>query len=163
MALTQQQIDLLTPVLEIYGESAIQEMVAILMQSNKYATGTLVSSFRSDVIKTMGNLLKLQISFEDYGRYVQYGRRPGTYPPIKPLIAWARTKVKPQGYSDIQFAFAVQKNIFKYGITATDFYSAFYKNIVELQEDILQVFGQAVLDDMKAAIEGEKITFTGKK
>jgi hypothetical protein len=46
---------------------------------------------------------------------VDKGRKIGTYPPIKPLLAWARVKGLPEGY-----AYGAQKNIFKGGIKPTN-------------------------------------------
>lgn len=144
----------LTSIMEKYGETTITDMVAILMRAGKLASGTLVSSFRAEVT----DALKLIVSFEDYGRYVNYGRRPGKFAPPNKIKEWCRIKGIPEEYS-----FAINMNIFKFGITPTPFYNAFFKNIALLEKEVLDTLGQDVLDQMKYMIETEKIIYTGKK
>jgi len=55
----------------------------------------------------------------DYWEYVNYGRLKGKYVPISPLENWAKTKGFP---NPLGAAFAISKNIYKFGIAPTFFY-----------------------------------------
>lgn len=154
MALNTDQIEQLKPIMQKYGDKAITDMVAILLNAGKLATGTLVSSFRAEVTET----LKLIVSFEDYGKYVQYGRRPGKFAPPQVIDNWCRIKG-----IDPKYSYAINFNIFKYGITPTDFYSAFFKNINGLEKEIVNTMGEDILKELKYMIENEGKTYTGKK
>lgn len=69
----------------------------------------------------------LQLSMADYWRYVEYGVPPqpqylegqgnGNSQLIPALMEWARSKGIPEGA-----AFAIRRNIWKYGIVPTPFY-----------------------------------------
>jgi len=80
----------------------------------KKATGRLVQSFNYRLRDT-ALAIQTEIYALDYLKYVDEGRKPGTYPPIKPLLQWARVKGLPDGV-----AYGAQKNIYKYGIKPTN-------------------------------------------
>ena len=108
-----------------FGKDYIKIITALLLKNNipsrnglrpypKNATGNLVRSFNYRLRETaMG--IETQILANDYLKYVDGGRRPGTYPPIRPLLAWAQVKGLPQGV-----AYGARQNIFRYGIKPTN-------------------------------------------
>ena len=72
---------------------------------------------------------KMKINMLDYWRYVNDGRQPGQYVPLKPLMAWMRTKGMnrdPKGrfkkFNIKGAAFAISKSIKQFGIQPTNFY-----------------------------------------
>lgn len=75
------------------------------------------------------------VSMLDYWADVNYGRKPGKYVPIKPLMKWIRAKGfnksketgKFQKFNIKGMAFAVSTNIKKFGIASTYFYDNAYK------------------------------------
>jgi len=78
----------------------------------------------------------LQLSMADYWKYVEYGVPPkpqylngkgsGQSQLIPALMLWARSKGLPEGA-----AFAIRKNIWKYGIAPTNFYGTALDNVAE--------------------------------
>jgi hypothetical protein len=81
----------------------------------KVATGNLIRSINYKLQPTAQGI-QIQLLSEDYLKYVDKGRRAGAkYPPIGPLLRWARVKGLPQGA-----AYGAQKNIHKFGIKPTN-------------------------------------------
>ena len=106
----------------------------------KIKTGSLYKSIdvKFDVQKNM-----VIVSMLDYWADVNYGRKPGKYVPIKPLMAWIRAKGFNKNKTSGKFekfnikgmAFAVSKNIQKFGIASTYFYDNAYKIFKKKFED----------------------------
>lgn len=79
----------------------------------------------------------------DYWRYVNDGREPGKYVPIKPLMRWIRAKGfnknkttgRFQKFSIKGMAFAVSTNIKKFGIAPTYFYDEAFNEFEKIFED----------------------------
>lgn len=80
----------------------------------KKATGRLIQSFNYRLRDTAFGI-QSEIYALDYLKYVDEGRKRGTYPPIKPLLQWARVKGLPDGV-----AYGAQKNIYRLGIKPTN-------------------------------------------
>jgi hypothetical protein len=97
-------------------------------EGNKYASGDLYNSISANVIQTKDGAT-LEISYNDYFKYVNKGRKKGRgLVPIKAILKWisirgikGRNK-KGRFIKNISFAFAIQKNIFKYGIRPANIY-----------------------------------------
>ena len=96
----------------------------------------------------------------DYWRTVNFGREPGKYVPIKPLVEWATLRIK--GLKDDKeaksVAFGISKNIFKFGIRPTNFYDNAYNIFDDLyrskvdeyiEDKVFQFFEQLVEEDIK--------------
>lgn len=72
---------------------------------------------------------RMKVSMLEYWKYVNDGRQPGKYVPLKPLMAWMRTKGlnrDPKGrfkkFNIKGVAFAISKSIKENGIQPTNFY-----------------------------------------
>jgi hypothetical protein len=72
---------------------------------------------------------KMKVSMLEYWKYVNDGRQPGKYVPLKPLMDWMRKKGlnrDPKGrfkkFNIKSVAFAISKSIQKFGIQPTNFY-----------------------------------------
>jgi hypothetical protein len=101
--------------LSLYGKEYIKIVIRELRSSNKVASGNLIKSFTSDVVD-IADELSLEMWGADYAKFVDKGRRKGTYPPIQPLLSWVKLKnLKPSA------AYAIQKSIYKFGIKPTNF------------------------------------------
>jgi len=71
----------------------IQLAKANLRGANRFATGTLYDSITFK-ISPEGDV---DFLYEDYGDYVESGRKPGSrMPPVEPIMAWATAKRLPQ-------------------------------------------------------------------
>jgi hypothetical protein len=71
----------------------------------------------------------MKVNMLEYWKYVNDGRQPGKYVPLKPLMAWMRakgmnrdTKGRYKKFNIKGVAFAISKSIMKFGIKPTNFY-----------------------------------------
>jgi len=78
----------------------------------KVASGALLNSLDYRLIN---DFTEIQIIANDYIKYVDKGRRPGKYPPIRAISQWASIKGIPQSA-----VFPIARNIFKFGIKPTN-------------------------------------------
>lgn len=92
----------------------------------KKKTGALYNSIN---VSFDPNANKMKVSMLNYWKYVNDGRQPGKYVPLKPLMAWMRTKGMnrdPKGrfkkFNIKGVAFAISKSIKENGIQPTNFY-----------------------------------------
>lgn len=140
-------------ILKKYGANMVSQMAAILSSKNKLASGNLIRSLKYDVV----NDVELVISFLDYGKWVNYGRLPGKYAPVKAIEDWCRIK----GIST-SLAYPINRKIFKFGITPAPFFQPFYDNFTFIEKQILYTMGKDVLDALKLTLDKE-ITINLKK
>lgn len=110
-------------------------------KSNKVASGKLLNSIKANVKETPEGLM-LEVEYMDYFKYVNLGRRKGgKFVPIKALLEWIkirgiRRRDKKGRFvkgSQLSLAFAIQKNIHKFGIRRTNIYDKAYDSL----EDVL--------------------------
>lgn len=108
---------ILTRDLEILGEFLVVEFARELSAQGHRAAGRLIQSLESKVVIQPTGLF-LEISFFDYGLFVDRGRKPGGKKvPIAALIEWIKERAIANGQRDIKrIAFAIQTNIWKFGI-----------------------------------------------
>jgi hypothetical protein len=138
---------------------------------NKVASGTLRNSIQTVIIGD-----KIEIMMEDYGRYVQKGRKgkppqsrkgkkrgQGKKPPtpfILSLMKWIKARKlkgrdkKGRFISNESFAFAIRANIFKFGVRPADFV---YLSIEDLIKDkrINDLLEESAMTDLIKAITGK--------
>jgi hypothetical protein len=127
--------------------------------SNKVASGTLANSVEVQVTQN-GTVTQLQILMEEYGQWVQSGRLPGKgLVPVGSLMAWIKQRglkgrdKKGRFMTDKSFAFAIQKNIKKFGIRPANFLDVSMEKIMADQR-ITDLLGEAAYDDLINAITG---------
>ena len=72
---------------------------------------------------------KMKVNMLEYWKYVNDGRQPGKYVPLKPLMDWMRkkgmnrdTRGRYKKFNIKGVAFAISKSIKKFGIQPTNFY-----------------------------------------
>jgi hypothetical protein len=106
---------------------------------NKVASGKLLNSLSAKVKDTPDGLM-LELSYMDYLKNVNFGRKPKKKKvPVNVLLQWIKDKrirgrnKKGRFIKDLSFAFAVQQNIFKYGIRPTNIFDKTYDSF----EDVL--------------------------
>jgi hypothetical protein len=128
---------------------------------NKVASGTLARSVQVQVQSTSNGNESLLIMMEEYGKYVQQGRKPGKFPPIKPLIQWikdrnlkGRDKKTGRYISDLSFAFGISRNIKKFGVRPADFVYLSIEDILK-NPKITELLEGAAMSDLIKAIEGK--------
>ena len=128
----------------------------------KKQTGALYNSIN---VKFDAQSDEIIVSMLDYWRYVNDGRKPGKYVPIKPLMDWIRAKGfnknkqtgKFQKFSIKGTAFAISKNIEKFGIQPTYFYDDAFTQFEEaFADEAVQALGIDVLNFFEKVVEENK-------
>jgi hypothetical protein len=104
---------------------------------NKVASGTLARSVEVQTVQK-GPITELQILMAEYGQWVQSGRMPGKgFVPVGSLMRWIKERglkgrnKKGKFITDKSFAFAIQKNIKKFGIRPANFLDISFEKIFE--------------------------------
>lgn len=97
-----------------FGKDYVKILYRELRREGKDATGSLLNSLAFEV-KEEAQQIKFFILANDYLKYVDKGRRPGKYPPIKAIAQWVRVKgISPEA------VFPIARSIFKFGIKPTN-------------------------------------------
>jgi hypothetical protein len=110
------QNDPLREALEIFGTEYINELTAQLRKSDKNASGNLIRSLETKIIKTgFGTEYTLEIRGADYLEFVDRGRKPGKQPPLRAIQKWTKIKgINPKA------AYPIARSIGENGIKATN-------------------------------------------
>ncbi len=114
--------------LTTYGNQVESEIETRLRNAGKYASGNLYDSIRYD-IKETDERFTISFYMADYGVYVDKGIKPSKYanaegtgtgksPFITSLMKWCQIKGLPK-----EAAFPIRKNIWKFGIRPTNFFT----------------------------------------
>jgi len=144
--------------LERLGEDYIYELDQLLRSLGKVASGDLVRSLSTTLLKTgFGTRWTLKIESEDYLIYVDEGRRAGArMPPVDPIRKWCRQKGIPEGA-----AFAIAKSIAENGIPATHVIERALQNLEDKRkydhlEDAAGDWAKAIADDFILGLSNKK-------
>lgn len=143
-----------------WGLSVVTQAKANLRQKNKIATGILYDSISYEVDPKGGVIFY----YEDYGEYVESGRKKGIMPPVGPLIQWAKVKgleqfrdKKGRFISNEQRGWAIAMGIKKNGIKAFPFYQdAIDQSINDLTYQLEEAVAQSIEADIEALIESRQ-------
>lgn len=84
-------LDNLTHTIDEMCRELLQEYVSNLRSNGHEATGELANSATYD-LNVSGNAIQITISLAEYWKYVEYGRRPGKFPPPDAILNWITTK-----------------------------------------------------------------------
>jgi len=118
--------------LETLVDTFVREYRNALQKADKVATGQLLNSIDGDVVID-GTKLTVSISAEEQWKYVEYGRKPGTYPNLDAILRWIKIKGLPRsnrsintGYkgklpSEKQLAFLISRKIKRDGIPSGNY------------------------------------------
>ena len=98
------------------GRKLLIEFSKELTNQGHNGTGKLISSLEKKVVATK-NTVELEILFEEYGMFLDTGRRPNANKvPVGAIIDWLMQKGLGSLDEDIRsIAFAIQQTIFKEG------------------------------------------------
>lgn len=103
---------------------------SILIREGKNPKGNLIRTLKPIGIEFTSDQISGSIEIADYWKYVEYGRRPGRFPPPNAIIEWVRTRpVIPRAKNGIkpptekQLAFLVSRKISEKGIQSGNQYT----------------------------------------
>lgn len=127
--------------------------------SNKVASGTLARSVQV-VTKQSNDVTVLQVLMEEYGQWVQSGRLRGKgFVPVGSLMRWIKQRglkgrdKKGRYMTDKSFAYAIQKNINKFGIRPANFLDISMEKIMN-DPRIVELIGDSTYEDLINSLEG---------
>jgi DNA-binding ferritin-like protein (Dps family) len=111
-------------------------------KSNKVASGQLLNSLTATVVENKPGQYELVITYMDYFEAVNLGRRPRRGKvPIPALLDWIKIRgIKGRNkrgrfIPNLSLAFAIQTNIYKYGIVPSNIYDKAYDSFEALLEN----------------------------
>jgi hypothetical protein len=97
--------------LDALGIKIVSDLKNYLEKNDIKASGNLISSIKHKVYEATSYNLSIQILADDYFKYIEEGRKPGKFVPIKPLSEWVKLKGLPE-----EAVYPINYNIYKYGI-----------------------------------------------
>ncbi len=145
--------------LDKFGKYLVKESKKNLTRKKKNVTNSLYESLDFDV-KAMPNSFEFDFLMNEYGEWVDKGRKAGKNPPFTPLRKWVQdrriqfrsNKGKFQSYD--QTAWAIVKSIGKKGIPASNFYSRpFNLGYAKLPNEIVEAYALDVEDFLEFTID----------
>lgn len=109
--------------LNSFIEDFIRTYKGLLIRDGKKASGNLISSLKPVSIEFSNNKMQGSIEIASYWKYVEYGRRPGKFPPVNKILDWIKIKpVIPRPINGLkaptekQLAFLISRKIARDGI-----------------------------------------------
>ena len=141
----------------------ILELQKELIEQGHEATGNLVNSFEGRTV-VLPNKIVVDILMDDYGTYVNEGRKPGGKKvPINVLVEWIEKRAIANGDKEVKnLAFAIQQTIFKEGSPTSNSYK-FSSNgrrkgfidfvIANELDEVLDEFGDEIFEDFEARMD----------
>ena len=147
----------LAAVLAKYGEAVCEAYRKELRDRGKDASGLLSQSVRY-MVNRGDTTYAVDLSLLDYWKYVEYGRRPGRFPPLDKILQWIRVKpVIPRPMdngklpTEKQLAFLIGRKIAREGIKPTPALDT----AVELTYTrFIEEIGRAITADLSDAVDG---------
>jgi hypothetical protein len=140
--------------LEKAGEQMVDKMIDTLIKNKSVATGKLGRSLKPEVTYSNG-VYSLEIDGELYGKFVDQGRKPGSYAPVNAITQWIKVKrIRPQkGVTVESLSYLINRKIKDKGIPARPFIKPSVQFILNRLEDQLKDLGvAAVQEDVDAMI-----------
>ena len=83
--------DILLHILQQYGNQIIDSYRRKLYEGGSNATGLLGNSL-STTVNAEDGIYEITLQIQDYWRYLEYGRLPGTFPNIDAIRKWIQVK-----------------------------------------------------------------------
>jgi len=145
--------------LEKFGKYLVKESRKNLTRKKKNVTNSLYDSLDYQV-KAMPNSFEFDFLMEEYGEWVDKGRKAGKNPPFSPLRKWVQDRRiqfrdnsgRFQTYD--QTAWAVVKSIGKKGIEPSNFYTRpFNLGFQKLPNEVAEAYALDVEEFLEFTID----------
>lgn len=138
---------------------------------NKVASGRLLNSLSVRMLPPQnGQPGGIEITYEDYFKYVNLGRRAKkNFVPIPAILDWIKVRgiklrnkkgqfIRNTDENRLSFAFAIRQNIYKYGIRPANIYDKGLDSLADIFENPPEELRQAY-NELYAAIENDVYNF----
>lgn len=129
---------------------------SLLIRDNKKASGDLINSIKALNIEFNTTKYTGSISLKNYWKYVEYGRKPGKFPPPKKILNWVKVKkilpkpVKGIKPTEKQLAFLISRKIARDGIKPGNQFSEALNLVWTKYEKIIS---DAITKDLSETID----------
>jgi hypothetical protein len=158
------EYDNLKAALNVFGDEYITELSKQLIQLDKVASGKLLRSLEYKVIEKVQGQFEIIIRAQDYLKWVDEGRKPGTPPPYKAILSWVEvrrirfTNKKGNGFlKKEQTAFIISRSIGKKGIKKTDILKKTLGNVLNLKSKIVKNGAKLDIEELVNSIMQQPI------
>lgn len=135
------------PILDIFnkwGPIMIESMREELLKNGSIASSRLYNSLTYSVKKKVDEYV-LSFDSEEYGKWVESGRKPGKFPPVGAIKKWTKYKGIPE-----KAAFPIAMKIYKFGIKPKPFMlPSIRKNRDGLLKDLIKFVKSETLNIVK--------------
>lgn len=139
------KFDNLQAALEEYGNVIAEQYKSNLKANGHKATENLINSITSH-ITVNGYEYAIELTLEDYYKYVEEGRRPGKFPPVDKILEWIKVK-NGKLPTEKQLAFLISRKIANEGTKGTyDLEKAIDTTINEWDEKITDALDKDVMN-----------------
>lgn len=127
-----------------FGLEVINNQKKALQKNDSVSTSNLLNSISFNYKVSVEGVIFKFIS-DDYGQYVDKGRKAGSFPPISKLKEWTKRKGLPE-----QAAFPIAKKIYKFGIKPKPFLMVgFDKNKTEFLVNLIKLYDNEIKSSVK--------------
>lgn len=142
-----------------------QELMSNLINQGHKASGQLAESIQFEILP-FGDGQVLEISFFDYGNFVDFGRLKGKKRvPIPALVEWIKIRAIERGDANVlRAAFAIREAIFKQGIptrgslkfSSTGKRTGWFTDVADstaVEERIVEIVADGIFKDAEIFID----------
>lgn len=120
------------------GNDIISDARSTLNKQGHRATSKLYNSLKAVINKS-----ELSFEMESYARYVDQGRRPGKFAPVKAIKEWCKVKG-----IDQSLAYVINRSIYENGIKPSLFFTNAFESYAENLDDVLDKYIDTLLEDL---------------
>jgi len=133
-----------------FGKDYVKILIRLLKQRGKSASGALINSI-SYKLRDTADIIQYQLISNDYLQWVDEGRRPGSYPPMRAISDWVRVK----GISK-DAVFPIMRSIYKFGIEPTNVIKDTMKEI-QTSPTLRKKYEETLVEQMEKLLQAELI------
>jgi hypothetical protein len=120
------------------GDELKKSLIQEMRRTKTIASGNLLNSIKFDISKTGDGNAIISIEANEYIVYVDKGRKPGKYAPLKALEAWVKQKgIATDKKKVTAIAFAINNKIKKQGIKPKPILEKAYSNGLPMYNKII--------------------------
>lgn len=129
--------------LELFAEEFINTYQDELLDADANATGDLFNTITSNIVINDSEFV-VSLNIQEYWKYIEYGRKPGKWPPVSAIRKWIEVKpVIPRAYNGKvptldQLAFMIGRKIYRDGIAPRPLLQNTKDKVIPKYEEIIK-------------------------
>lgn len=129
--------------LELFAEEFINTYQDELLDADANASGNLFNTITSNIVINESEFI-VSLNIQEYWKYIEYGRKPGKWPPVSAIRKWIEVKpVIPRAYNGKvptidQLAFLIGRKIYRDGIAPRPLLQNTKDKVINKYEQIIK-------------------------